>query len=78
MSKPKTTIEIFLAVNECGDWQVGEDAAGASELLQENYGISYGLRVIKLYVNVTLPEYEEVSADVPDEVTEPATAEVVA
>lgn len=59
----KKTCEIYLAINEEGDYSVHVDADGVAEQMNEDCGGACR-RVIKLIVNVTPPTLDEVEIDV--------------
>lgn len=65
MSLP-VTIDLFLAINEDGDWAVtGEESDALSELAAKQGG--YYAKVVKISVVMTLPKMTEVAVTVPDE-----------
>lgn len=61
----KKACEIWLAVNEDGDYEVGIAEDEATERLTENIG-GYCCKLVKLTVMVTAPKVENVDVDVPD------------
>ena len=73
MSDSKTTIELFLAINEDGGWIVCKDESDALNDLAEQEG-GYAARVVKLNVSVSLPTITETDVDVADEAHEETTA----
>lgn len=58
--------EIYLAVNEAGDCEVGTDAEDASERLRENYDCGQ-IRIVCLKVDIAavVPKEIEVEAALP-------------
>jgi hypothetical protein len=62
----KKTCEIFIAMNEDGDWIVETDESDALSKLAEDAG-GYHARVVKLTVKMTPPKMTEATVDVPDE-----------
>ena len=54
-------IEVFIAMNEDGDYEVGTEAELARDLLSENAG-GYACRIVKLVVQMSPPAYEEPAA----------------
>ena len=69
------TLEVFLAVDDDGDWYAGTDANEAVDRYNEAFGAKH-LRVVKLNVTLTLPEPTEVDVTIPDEAGKAVTAEV--
>jgi hypothetical protein len=67
----KITCEIFLAVNEDGDWIVANDESEALQKLGEDAG-GYQARVVKVIVKVAPPVMTEVAIEVADEAGETA------
>jgi hypothetical protein len=65
----KVKCELFLAMNEDGDWSVNEDAQEASNSVAENSGGAC-IRTVQLLVTMAPPEIAEVPVDVPDEAGE--------
>lgn len=59
-----TEIEIFVAVNEDGAYEVGVDEVEAGERLDENQG-GHQRHFIKLTLTVPLPKVIEVSGSLP-------------
>lgn len=73
----KTKCEIYLAINEDGDFEVrSEGESEATEALVENYGGTM-VRVVKITAFVTAPKLTEAEIDVSDEAgaTEPVETE---
>jgi hypothetical protein len=62
----KKTIEVFIAMNEDGDWIVEPDESDALSKLAEDVG-GYHARVVKLTVKMAPPKMTEATVDVPDE-----------
>ena len=58
--------EAYIAVNEDGDWAVGQDEEEASDRLREEHG-GYQARVAQLSIDITalVPQPIEVSATLP-------------
>jgi hypothetical protein len=73
----KVTCEIFLAMNEDGDWIVETDESEALSKLAEDQG-GYHARVVKIAVKMTPPMMTAASVDVPDEVSETTRIEAAA
>jgi hypothetical protein len=65
----KKTCEIFLAMNEDGDWIVTDEESAALEKLAEDQG-GYHARVIKVVIKMSPPAMTEATVDVPDEAGE--------
>jgi hypothetical protein len=60
------TCEIFIAMNEDGDWIVETDESDALNKLSEDAG-GYHARVVKLTVTMSPPKMTEAKVVVPDE-----------
>lgn len=73
----KKTCEIFLVINEDGDYSVGEDIDVAVERHNEDWGGNMR-RVVKLVVKVAAPIVTETEVDVADDAGETAKVEVEA
>ncbi len=58
-------VEIFIAMNEDGDWIVTDEESGALEKLGEDVG-GYQARVVKIIVEMSPPKMDEASVTVPD------------
>jgi hypothetical protein len=66
----KRWIELYVAINEDGDFECAADASDAVTALSENAG-GVCLRTIKITLSVTLPAVIELPViDVPDEIVE--------
>ncbi|MFO0823028.1 MAG: hypothetical protein U0792_07895 [Gemmataceae bacterium] len=67
-------VEVWVVVDEDGDYAVGKDSEAASEAFEADIGSSAerGLRRVKVTVKVPLPKPLEVVGTVVEE--EPATA----
>lgn len=65
----KVTCEIYLAMNEDGNWAVNEDAQEAANSVAENFSGAC-LKTVKLTVKMAPPEVAEHEMDVPDEAGE--------
>jgi len=59
------TFEIYLAINENGEWEVASSSEDATSNLADNYGWE-AIRVIKLNVAASLPVVSEIDVDVPE------------
>ena len=73
----KVEAEIFIAMNEDGDYVVSADENEVLELFDSDVG-GICRKVVKLTAKITPPVVEEVSVDVPDtagETTEVEAAE---
>lgn len=57
--------EIFVAMNENGEWIMTNDSAEAVERLKEDMGGELA-RVVKVTINMSPPEMPESSIDIPD------------
>ena len=73
----KTTVEIFIAMNEDGDFVVVKDESEALELLASDCG-GYLARVVKITVNMAPPVMAEAKVEVPDEAGETKEIEATA
>ena len=62
----KETCEIFIAMNEDGDWIVETEESQALSKLAEDCG-GYQARVIKVTVKMSPPVMTEAEIEVPDE-----------
>ena len=62
----KVSCEIFLAINEDGDWIVTTDESEALSKLAEDQG-GYQGRVVKIVAKMAPPALIETTIDVPDE-----------
>lgn len=69
-------VEVFVSINEDGDYYVGTDASEASEGLTENVGGEM-CRTVKLTLSITPPAITEVAVDVPDEAGSTVQVEAV-
>jgi len=77
MSEP-ITIEIFVAVNECGDFEISaETATDVTDNLRDNYGFE-AIRIVKMLVTVSPPEQDitEIAITAPAEAKAPAQVTV--
>lgn len=73
----KVTCEIFLAMNEEGEWIVTDLEEHALEKLAEDMG-GYHARVVKLTVKMSPPVMSEATITVPDEAGETSSIETEA
>lgn len=73
----KKTCEIYLAINEDGDYEVGDIDETAVDRLGENYG-GYARRFVKIVVKITPPTIAEAEVDVPDDAGETVKIEAEA
>jgi hypothetical protein len=76
----KVQCEIFVAMNEDGDWVVVAEESEALEKLAGDVG-GYQARVVKVTVKMAPPVLSETEVEVPDEAgktTEQVEAEVAA
>lgn len=62
----KKTCELFIAMNEDGDWIVQTEESEALSRLAEDCG-GYQARVVKLTVKMAPPKMSEAEVDFPDE-----------
>jgi hypothetical protein len=72
----KTTVEIFIAMNEDGDFVVVKYESEALEQLASDCG--HHARVVKLTVKMSPPQATEATVDVPDEAGETTEIEAAA
>lgn len=73
----KIRCEIFIAMNEDGDWVVLDDESEAINQLSENAG-GYHARVVKVTVKMAPPKMTEAEVEVSDEAGETKQIEVEA
>lgn len=73
----KKTCEIFIAMNEDGDWIVTDEESTALEKLAEDQG-GYHARVVKLTVKMSPPVMTEAEVEVSDEAGETKAIETEA
>jgi hypothetical protein len=75
----KHLVEVFIAMNEDGDWIVVADESEALTKLAEEVG-GYQARVVKVAVKMAPPVMTEAEIEVPDEAgeTQEMKAEVAA
>lgn len=73
----KILCEIFIAMNEDGDWEVATEASDAVECMVSNNGGDC-VRCIKINVHMTPPAIEETELDIPDEAGETKRVEAQA
>lgn len=65
MATAYTTVEIWVTVDQDGDYECGSDQGVADERFEENIGelaAAAGLRRVKLSVTVPLPRVIEIAA----------------
>lgn len=62
----KIDCELYVAMNEDGDWIVTSDESEALTKLTEDEG-GYQCRIVKITVKMTPPAMTEATVDVPDE-----------
>jgi len=62
----KAIVEVFIAMNEDGDWTFGQDADEATEQLRRDFRGQL-CRVVRLWSVIAPPKLVEVYVDVPDE-----------
>jgi hypothetical protein len=65
-TREKKSCEIFIAMNEDGDWVVVTDESEALSKLAEDEG-GYHARVVKIIVNMAPPVMTEVEVEVANE-----------
>jgi hypothetical protein len=65
----KVSCEVFIAMNEEGDWVVTNDESEALSKLAEEMGGYHG-RVVKVTIRMAPPVMTETECDVPDEAGE--------
>jgi hypothetical protein len=73
----KTTVEIFIAMNEDGDFVVVKEESEALELLATDCG-GYHARVVKITAKMAPPQKTAASVEVPDEAGETTEMEATA
>jgi len=69
--------EVVMVVDSAGDYAVGKDLESAIEAYEnevQSIAESGGYRVVNLTLNVALPESVELSADVPNDVSQGAVS----
>jgi hypothetical protein len=66
MTEPKT-IEVWIAIDGDGDYEVGCDDDDAVDRYNDNIGGTRSMRLVKLNVTMRPPEVTEASVTVPDE-----------
>lgn len=71
----KVTCELFIAINEEGDWSVATDESDALSTLQDEQG-GYQCRVVKVSVKIEPPVMAETEIDVPAEAVHIAEGKV--
>ena len=66
MATEYTTVELFVKVNESGEYDCGSTAEEAGERFEENIGTDNetGYRLVKLTVKVPLPKPLELTGEV--------------
>jgi len=52
------TIEVFIAMNEDGDWEARSDSTDAAEALVDSYGYT-AARIVKIKITMNAPEITE-------------------
>lgn len=60
--------EVFLVIDQAGDYAVGNSAEAAREKYEEDIGAlnaAEGFRIVKLLVRVPLPEVVELAGEAP-------------
>jgi hypothetical protein len=72
----KTLVEIYVALNEEGEYAVDTDEEGASTRLMENSG-RFRCRIIKINAKIAPPVLIEADVDVPDEAGKTEDIEVL-
>lgn len=70
----KIIAEIYIAMNECGDYEVGISSEEASDRLIDNGG-SEMIRIVKIAAKMTPPAIAETTIDVSDEAGETTEVE---
>ena len=73
----KITAEIYIAMNEGGDYEVGTTSEEASERLMDQ-ARGEMCRIVKLTVRMAPPEIAEAEVEVPDEAGETQEVETEA
>jgi hexokinase len=73
----KTTVEIFIAMNENGDFIMIKEESEALEILALDCG-GYHARVVKVTVKMAPPVMTETEVEVPDEAGETTKVEAAA
>ena len=62
----QNTIEVWIVMNEDGDYEVGKDVDDAAEQFDDNLTGSLR-RIVKINVNMTPPQVREANVAVPDD-----------
>jgi hypothetical protein len=68
-------IEVWIAMNETGDYEVGSDEDSAIERWDENCG-GISRRLVRLYVTISPPDVPSVDVNVPDDAVHTVTTKV--
>jgi hypothetical protein len=71
----KKVVEVYIVINEDGDYAAHKDKDAAVEGLNDNYGYTVA-RLVKLKVAIRLPVAVEAAIEVADEAGDTITAEV--
>jgi hypothetical protein len=58
-------IEVWVAMNENGDYETGNDAEDPATRLQENHG-AFAIRTVCLKGAMAAPKLEEIEVNIPD------------
>lgn len=69
-------VEVWLIMDENGDYAAGEDRDTTVERFEENVGSAAGARIVKLNVTMAPPKETEVDVKVPDEAGDTVEAAV--
>jgi hypothetical protein len=69
-------IEVWVKVDQDGDYEVGTGSEDAAARFTENIGddLERGTRMVKLAITVPLPSPIEITAEVPDAEGEPTVS----
>jgi hypothetical protein len=70
----KAHFEVFIAMNEEGDIEVGTDAEDAADRLSGNQG-GYHCRIVRIGGFMTPPRLAELTVDIPDDAGETQSIE---
>jgi hypothetical protein len=66
----KKTCEVWMIVDDDGNYEVGADRSDAGERFDDNIGGTGPRRVVRIDVKITPPQVEDAEIDVADEAGE--------
>ena len=70
-----TSIEVWIAMNEAGDYEVAKDEDDVVDLWNENVG-GLSRRLVKLRVTMSAPVVTEADVNVPEEAGQAVNIEI--